>query len=390
MKYAMTPSSHANQTHSLTKLIGGLAVACCLAWPHLSHAILAGGMVSNEFQFDQKSGGYNRAEMDIQVTTEPGNDGRTFWASQLFFGQRGGYIGMQQNDGANKTVLFSIWDALSGTAGPGAQCVTFGGEGAGISCRMAFPWKEGARYRFVVKKVSATATAETWRGDVVSLDTGSATTIGEITQPRQQTGINPVVSQFVENFTQGAQQYQTCQQTPKTEVIFYPPKLDGANPSTANSQTYGNCAQIAKTQCTEGKACIASINMGPVDESVHLLQNPTKGLCADTLGGGDSLGLYHCQAGNANQRIARTTNGQLQLIARGLCLQSDAPGTTVKAKACTNSDRQKWLPLGGGSAWVNIGTMSCLDAAGGGTLLAGVQTYLCKSSTYQRWMPINP
>lgn len=77
-----------------------------------------------------------------------------------------GYFGIQELSPHNRRVLFSVWDA--GTEndrvqhkpdqqvnviakGEGVAAGRFGGEGTGAQSYMAYPWKEGETYRFVVK-----------------------------------------------------------------------------------------------------------------------------------------------------------------------------------------------------------------------------------------------
>lgn len=368
----------------LAKLVLWLLLA---AWGHGAHALIAGGMVSNSYTVPAVAGGYATLSADVRVTREPGADGNTFWSTQFFYGDgTGGYIGMQQNDGSRKLVIFSIWNASGWPSAYNANCSNFGGEGVGVSCKMAYPWVQGKKYRFSLRKTASDAFSETWAGEVTDVAAGTTQTIGQIQQGVKSTGLTGL-SQFVENFTQGAQQYASCSQVPAAVAIFSEARLGGTAMQVSGTQTYGNCASIARTYCTPDNRCTAFVNTPAVSGS-YRLRNSVNALCADTLGGAAGLGLWSCAAGNANQTLATTAAGQLSLPLRNLCLQGGASGAQVMAVACSTSSSQTWVPYGSAGTLFNVGAETCMDAAGGAVSGAKVQGYACTDSQYQRWTAV--
>ena len=356
-----------------------------LAGLNSAHALIAGGMVSNSYTVPAVAGGYSNMSADVRVTREPGTSGNTFWATQFIYADgEGGYIGMQQNDGSTKLAIFSIWNSSGWPSAFNANCSFFGGEGVGVSCKMNYPWVQGRKYRFSVRKISSNATSETWAGEVTDLSTGVTQTIGQIQQAVKSAGLSSL-SQFVENFTQGAAQYSSCSQVPAAVGVFSEARMGGIAMQVSGTQTYGNCAAIAQTNCTPDNRCVAAVN-SPAASGNYRLRNSVNNLCADTLSGGSGLGLWACAAGNANQTFATTATRQLKLPLRSnVCLQGSASGVQITALACTTNANQMWAPYGSSGTLFNVGTETCMDAAGGAVSGATVQGYACTDTQYQRW-----
>ncbi|MFG6447849.1 DUF3472 domain-containing protein [Roseateles sp. BYS180W] len=355
-----------------------------------AHAVVAGGMVSNTFTADAVNGGYTELNADIRVTLEPGSNGRTFWANQFTVGNNTGYIGMQQTSGDTKLVIFSIWNAVSGTPGTGASCESFSHEGSGTSCKLSYPWVEGKKYRFRLYRTSKTSSAEVWRGSVMDVATGQTQVIGDIRQGVQASGLGATLEQFVENFAQGSEQYSSCSQVAPAVAVFSRVMLGSSAAKSASTYTYGNCANVAKSYCTADRQCVATVNTARLPTGNFRLKNPVNALCADTLGSGTALGLYYCQANNANQTLTHSASGQLRLTQRSLCLQASADGAQVQAATCSNRNLQAWVPMGKTQALFNVGTESCLDAADGATASAKVQVTGCNGLDYQKWQANQP
>lgn len=90
----------------------------------------------------------------------------SYWAMiwQMLNTTNGGYLGLQTNgnrfDGSTgDTAIFSVWGATK-ARGPG--CGAFGGEGNGLSCRIAYPIAMNHWYRLRVWKVSANKSGVWW------------------------------------------------------------------------------------------------------------------------------------------------------------------------------------------------------------------------------------
>jgi hypothetical protein len=83
-------------------------------------------------------------------------------------GFRRGYFGMQVNRATERRIIFSVWDAGSGSTamdrskvaaedhvqllakGDGVEASVFGGEGTGGHSHLVYPWKTGETQKFVV------------------------------------------------------------------------------------------------------------------------------------------------------------------------------------------------------------------------------------------------
>lgn len=128
-------------------------------------------------------------ETDLKFLADPGTTTGWFLAHQFVLEdvnaayKSGGYIGLQTNtlNINGKGVVFSIWNATAATAGSGATCQPFGGEGVGMQCFMAYPWAVGKTYRLRVVNERGTA----YSGYVIDMSTAIPTTtyIGQIQAP---------------------------------------------------------------------------------------------------------------------------------------------------------------------------------------------------------------
>lgn len=403
-----------------------LVVLSAVASP--AYAVIAGGMVANHYYYPASTVanadglyGYNGFDASIRVTHEPGASGNTYYASQFFWTvnvNEGGYTGIQQNSSTTKTVLFSIfgqtYDSKVDKPGSasGAVCQGFGGEGTGTQCLFttkgtkAPAWKEGGMYTFHVKYAGKTTisagTADAgenylWQASITDADTGATTIIGTIHSPAGNGILQAVVPQFVENFTQGSQQYSSCSQVPPTTAVFYAPVMyDPANntaqTSDASTQTYGNCASIASSMMNPDNTAIATINQ-PFGAS-FIARNPVQGYCADTLGG-NHMGLNVCVGSGsppsavADQLLANDSSNRLNLADQGVCLQANGSSAALAA-SCTADSSQEWLYMPDSEAWFNVGSSQCLNAAGDAGQNSTVNLANCNSSNYQQWVSTQP
>ena len=132
------------------------------------------------WKFDPNSG-FRDIEQKIKVRKKAPF---TFWAQfWRWTGQDvGGYVGLQTDgnrfDGSTgETAIFSLWDA-SDAKGP--SCGTFGGEGVGYSCRLAYPIKTKHSYRLRVERGRPTEQGQWWRAAIKNMTSGRTRTIGSI------------------------------------------------------------------------------------------------------------------------------------------------------------------------------------------------------------------
>jgi len=393
-----------------------------------AYAVIAGGMTANHYSYPASTTanadglyGYNGLDASIRVTHEPGKNGNTFYASQFFWTinvNQGGYTGIQQNSKKSKTVLFSIfgqtYDSNVDKPGPapGAVCQGFGGEGTGTQCLFTTngtetpAWKEGVKYTFHLKYAGKTTIPAgqadagenyLWKALITDTSTGTTTVIGTIHSPASNGILQAVVPQFVENFTQGSQQYASCSQVPPTTAVFYAPIMydpakNAVQTNNASTQVYGDCASVARSMMNPDNTAIATINQS--FGASFLARNRVQHYCADTLGG-QYMGLNTCaRSGSspwalANQLLANDVNNRLNLVDQSVCLQAKGR-TPVHTATCVADSSQEWLYMPGSKAWFNVGSGRCLNAAGDAGQNSAVNLAVCNSSNYQQWVSKQP
>jgi len=393
-----------------------------------AHAVIAGGMTANHYYYPASTTanadglyGYDRFDSSIRVTHEPGNNGNTYYASQFFWTinvNQGGYTGIQQNSKKTKTVLFSIfgqtYDSTVDKPGSasGAVCQGFGGEGTGTQCLFTTngadtpAWKEGIKYTLHVKYAGKTVIPAgaadagenyLWKATITDTSTGTTTVIGTIHSPASNGILQAVVPQFVENFTQGSQQYSSCSQVPATTAVFYAPIMydpanNAAQTNNASTEVYGDCATVAQSMMDPDNTAIATINQS--FGAPFIAKNRVQHYCADTLGG-NHLGLNTCAGSGsspsafANQLLANDVNNRLNLVDRSVCLQANGR-SAVRTAYCAADSRQEWLYMPGSEAWFNVGSGRCLNADGDAGQNSTVNLTDCNSSNDQQWVSKQP
>lgn len=220
----------------------------------------AGGMVAIERGFPEKPNGYTALEFALRIDTEPGYNGRTFWATQFWI-ENGdvGYAGLQANSANEKRINFSIWKAIRwDMEGAGVNCGFFDHEGSGVQCWVAYPWKEGVKYVFLLKRL----TPGNFQLSVRDESNGAVKNVAVIQTPNTWGGLKPGILSFLEDFAQGNEQHGSCAEVPPTSAVFFKPLANGeVSPNSSSSRTYGHCEKIARASCTAGQDCTASANM---------------------------------------------------------------------------------------------------------------------------------
>ena len=96
----------------------------------------------------------------------------------------GGYGGIQSagilaNGTLSDLAIFSIWNGLGATPGPGAGCTPFGGEGIGYSCRIPIKLIAGNKYE-ISFGVDTARGPQWWISHVTDLSDGVKRVIGSI------------------------------------------------------------------------------------------------------------------------------------------------------------------------------------------------------------------
>jgi hypothetical protein len=153
-----------------------------------------------------------------------------------------GYAGLQVSGDGTHQLIFSAWD-ISGydkvqiinTAG--STCQTFGNEGTGSNCIIAYPWVIGHTYRFTMTMAPSN---DGGYMDITStfadLSTGAVITIGTL----RQYGTPP--QSFVASFAEDSfLSHLDCFSVPNRVVTYgVPSYLSGGKWNKMSSLAYGN------------------------------------------------------------------------------------------------------------------------------------------------------
>ncbi|QIS13970.1 DUF3472 domain-containing protein [Nocardia arthritidis] len=243
----------------LRTILISVAFAIGIIKPSVAQAIVAGGMAAIDRTWPEVPGGFDDMTFSITVTREPGSNGKTYWAHQWGYTGTtdGGYIGLQSRDGNDKALNFSIWGATSWRDSAGATCNLFGHEGSGVQCWINYAWQQGVTYQITLAKSGT----DGWTASITNTRTRENSTVATIVVPPSYGGLAGL-SEWVENFAQGAQQPPSCSAVPAATAVYGTPTANGGKvtPTSSNSYTYGNCAWIAKTSCTTEQVCTLSVN----------------------------------------------------------------------------------------------------------------------------------
>ncbi|MFE1775595.1 DUF3472 domain-containing protein [Streptomyces sp. NPDC059008] len=226
----------------------------------LRSAIVAGGMAIIYREWPESAEGYNDFEMSTTVTKDPGYNGHTYWAHEWSYsnGGDGGYVGLQRKSADEKALNFSIWEASGWRdAAPEANCSNFSHEGSGVQCWIDYPWKEGVKYNIKVAKVDSKG----WRASITDTESGETSSVATIELPQDFGGLN-TLSEWVENFAQGDEQPENCEDVPSAVAVYDQPTAnDGAvKPLKSSPSTYGECKSIAEAVCTPEQSCTLTVN----------------------------------------------------------------------------------------------------------------------------------
>lgn len=351
----------------------GLAAAFC------AQGVVAGGMASIDRSFPAQPGGYLNLETTVTIVREPGFNGRTYWAHQWdFVGPQGGYVGLQQRSGTQKAINFSIWGATGWDAG-NASCAFFDHEGDGVQCSAAFDWQEGLTYRIRVES----RVPGRWTASITPVGSGERTVVATIHVPPDRAGIKGL-SEWFEDFAQGSEQHERCEDVPRTIAVYGVPTMEGRPPSRSRARTYGNCARIARAICSAEQVCTLSGNPEPRADKPRSLRHVDSRLCLGLAPDGIATNLQACgQAGN--QQLLGDGGYQLHLSGQSdRCLAAGADGR-LEADDCFNSARQQWIPIGTSAAWFNPGSGRCLDSGDDALPGSAIRVQTCTRNTAQQW-----
>lgn len=221
-----------------------------------------GGIFAESNSANVNSGTSTQFSMKIRVDHDPGIT-EYFWAQEFWLDttvDHGGYFGIQANgislgQWIGKSFIFSVWNATSAEADPGATAQTFGGEGVGYTIHRPFPWREGVGYRFQLTKEQTN-----WWGVSVLADSGEIIGLGRISIA-EDTEIRSGFGNFTEYY---GTWLPSCAQLPYAKATFYDYSFNGATFQVTAPTPYGLCGSLGS----------GTIN-GP-DSTTHIV-NPDSG-----------------------------------------------------------------------------------------------------------------
>lgn len=174
----------------------------------------------------------------------------TFWAQAWTWtgSTDGGYVGLQtdgdRGDGSHgDTAIFSIWDAAGAT---GPHCLTFGGEGVGYSCRLAYSVEQNTVYTFRLRG-RTDADGVRWTAWIHSGRSNSDSRIGTILVPA---GTGPAAN--VQNFVEYFGDARPCDQVPESQVVWLSPV--GIRPGGGTAASDYQAKPGDRGSCTGGAA----------------------------------------------------------------------------------------------------------------------------------------
>ncbi|MDQ1307604.1 MAG: hypothetical protein QG671_3437, partial [Actinomycetota bacterium] len=185
-----------------------------------------------------------------------------YWSMQVGFAPTANaksniaYMGLQTNstrpDGTTGEMgIFSVWDADKSRNRDG-QCVVFGGEGDGLSCRAALPFSTGTQYRYRVQRLEADSTGQWWGGWIRNMSTGDETYLGDLHNK------NTFMTSSVINFSEYWGASVPCERLASSQVLWTQPaaKTDTADSTYAYHTAYGS---MQHGECT--KAAVVPVNL---------------------------------------------------------------------------------------------------------------------------------
>lgn len=165
---------------------------------------------------------------------------------------QGGYMGLQ-NDGTlpgkgkTKIALFSVWNAVDSQ---GSNCQQFTGEGTGLSCRMAYNFKAGHTYTYIVSRAS-TEPGLWWTASILDISSKKTTVIGTLRAP-DDSGADSIAPRL-NNFSEFFGDTRPCDKVPTSDTTFRQPVVTGTMADSLGTfdpttQSIGACTGGSITQ----------------------------------------------------------------------------------------------------------------------------------------------
>ena len=182
---------------------------------------------------------------------------QTYWSAAWHWKNApdGGYGGVQTlghlgNNVWTDIATFSIWNADRGVPGDGANCLSFGGEGDGYSCRLPINLEAGNTYT-ISYSIDTARGNDWWQAKISDKKSGVTKLIGSIKAPQSN-----LVSQDYYNFIEYWGPPVDCNAVGPASAKFY-------NPISSNPNikiTYGDFTKWPQA-CVNAEVDAPPMNM---------------------------------------------------------------------------------------------------------------------------------
>ena len=190
------------------------------------------------------------SNVDTWMWPSMANDAMFF--AQVFSIENGGsYMGLQQEGDGSRKVRFSIWNATAfrASAGEGADCRPFGGEGVGMTCTIPYAWETGRWYRLRIRMLDSDTQGHWW-GAWVMDDAGREQRVGDILRP----GPELIGATYSFNEFYGLAEGLSCGQPPPSSVYIYRPLVDDdSSRATPRHRSVQHCSGGRVTDLWSGE-----------------------------------------------------------------------------------------------------------------------------------------
>jgi len=174
----------------------------------------------------------------------------------------GGYLGLQEDSPTVQRVRFSLWDATETREG---TCRTFGGEGVGYTCELAFDIQTDRFYRLRVRRQELDGDGYWWQGVLIEADASGTLVehvVGSIKVSSAFSSIGPI-SNFVEYYGQALPQ---CKDVPPSIVGFTLPIVRYVGSQDSAQSTGWTSTPPSGNVCSTGnESAGALISIQPFD-----------------------------------------------------------------------------------------------------------------------------
>jgi len=286
----------------------------------------------------------------VTVNVDPGPTSDVFFSSQFQVAAGiGGYTGMQTNvENGKKQFLFSVWTAADAKPGSaGSFCEPFEENGAGMTCRMWYPWVAGHEYKFHLS-----AEGGGWLAVTVSDASGADSfDLGHVrVDPSVEALATVGTVQWTEYFEWNDPR-ATCRSVPFSSASFRVQGNGGAVVArSAGTSTSSACLRYSSSTVDASGTTPTAIERNGIGNSVRAQVRADGGLCLNAEGGiheGANAILYPCGAPpTRNEAWVLADDGSLRLEGN-YCLTARA-GAGLTVETCVEgSVAQEW-DVGGG------------------------------------------